>query len=684
MAFVMVPNISSNVVTNDVGTVGKSVTIEPRDTDILCIRGGATMRHPGTQTYRKLVAWNKVDYVTCPDSEKIKISRSIVATLREQDRRFLSKDQEGNWYDIGDKKAIEKTSQALRERQPEIRRNLAEPLQLTEPSDEPISSDQQPLPFHVPSTNFHKNDDIFFKAAAIEQPLQRATLDGSERGVSEVYTMPPQSSPDVKRDALDGSLRGVSEVDVLPPASPPFVQPARVQRDIFYSPNSNFHHRDIPVSSPHLRDIAIDSLDVSDRPPPVQDRLLASMLHQIPIKDIESEKVSTVPPLHQQPSALSGLGVSVRTVESTAMNSIDTFHTMKSDASMKSINEIEARPIDSLQQNPDAAPEIPNAATSQLSLLSGISRAESNQSGAGRGNEGDGMSVDSLQQFLEGMSFTGASQNLGSQKLAEINEIRRLSDQYNTTMMSSRSGHLNQQDRQKSNVTTTPIFSQINMGGINESQMSCVTTHSAFDVSKHVIQTNSSSSNSGRQIESNNNRPDTDLRKTFARMKRTQNHETSDESKQSLLANEDANEVKITTSIDALGDILTGTSNYSFLSEMAMSTTDDFKPALSLDDKKVETAIYMSNPDHIAGDGIDGSRMSGLGQLSEISLFSGLSEKTGDLSLRLPTWAENITPGQTDGDFAEEKSIVTNSDAVDSEEEVPQRGVMRMGGIRNL
>ena len=101
--------------------------IHPRDADVLCGRGGAALRHPGNQTYRRLVNLNKGLYITCLKTEKLKISRSIVAAIREQNGRFLEKSNDQNaWYDIGDKKAVEKTSQALREGQPKLRQKIIE------------------------------------------------------------------------------------------------------------------------------------------------------------------------------------------------------------------------------------------------------------------------------------------------------------------------------------------------------------------------------------------------------------------------------------------------------------------------------------------------------------------------------------------------------------------------------
>ena len=101
---------------------------DPRENDVLCGRGGAALRHPGNQTYRRLVNLNKGLYSTCLKTEKLKISRSIVAAIREQQGRFLEKapNREEAWLDIGDKKAVEKTSQALREGQPKLRQKIAE------------------------------------------------------------------------------------------------------------------------------------------------------------------------------------------------------------------------------------------------------------------------------------------------------------------------------------------------------------------------------------------------------------------------------------------------------------------------------------------------------------------------------------------------------------------------------
>mmetsp|Transcript_18547 Transcript_18547/g.40140 ORF Transcript_18547/g.40140 Transcript_18547/m.40140 type:complete len:615 (-) Transcript_18547:359-2203(-) len=111
--------------------------------DVICGRGGIILKQPGNSIYRKLVCLNKELYATCPKSNKTTISKRIVAAIRENNGRFLEredgrnstvhdeKDENGNpvtWRDIGDKRATEKTSQALREGQSKLLKKLAQQL----------------------------------------------------------------------------------------------------------------------------------------------------------------------------------------------------------------------------------------------------------------------------------------------------------------------------------------------------------------------------------------------------------------------------------------------------------------------------------------------------------------------------------------------------------------------------
>ena len=97
---------------------------EPHPNDVLCGRGGMTNQHVGNAHWRSLVAANKRLYLKLPKKQKMLVSQSIVKAVRSQDPpgRFLKLDHQTKiWTDVGDRKAVSKTSQALREGAPKLR-----------------------------------------------------------------------------------------------------------------------------------------------------------------------------------------------------------------------------------------------------------------------------------------------------------------------------------------------------------------------------------------------------------------------------------------------------------------------------------------------------------------------------------------------------------------------------------
>jgi hypothetical protein len=97
-----------------------------RDNDVLSGRGGGTNVHPGNRDFRDLINMYRKTYLQAKKNDKPAISRTIVRKIRENNGRFLKKNQKssGLWFEIGDDAAREKTSQALRQRAPEIRKLL--------------------------------------------------------------------------------------------------------------------------------------------------------------------------------------------------------------------------------------------------------------------------------------------------------------------------------------------------------------------------------------------------------------------------------------------------------------------------------------------------------------------------------------------------------------------------------
>lgn len=119
--------------------VKENNAIEINLNDVLCGRGGETNQHPGNVYYRTLVKARQVAYLQARRSDKPRIAASVVKIIREVGGRFLKR-YGGCWVDVGDKKAREKTSQALRENAPEIRERQNVAIHLASVSVPPAPS----------------------------------------------------------------------------------------------------------------------------------------------------------------------------------------------------------------------------------------------------------------------------------------------------------------------------------------------------------------------------------------------------------------------------------------------------------------------------------------------------------------------------------------------------------------
>jgi len=101
------------------------IVVQPND--VLCGRGGETNHHPGNVRYRSLVKAYQKLYLLAKRREKPKIAQCIVVSVRGVNGRFLKRMKYANkrfWVDVGNVKAREKTSQALREGAPDLRDNV--------------------------------------------------------------------------------------------------------------------------------------------------------------------------------------------------------------------------------------------------------------------------------------------------------------------------------------------------------------------------------------------------------------------------------------------------------------------------------------------------------------------------------------------------------------------------------
>lgn len=93
----------------------------PHPHDVICGRGKGSYLHIGNSRFHKLVDKSKQKYLCSSKAEKTKLSRSIVAEIQSLDPpgRFIEYDvSSATWVEVDDKRAWEKSCQALRERKP--------------------------------------------------------------------------------------------------------------------------------------------------------------------------------------------------------------------------------------------------------------------------------------------------------------------------------------------------------------------------------------------------------------------------------------------------------------------------------------------------------------------------------------------------------------------------------------
>mmetsp|Transcript_11606 Transcript_11606/g.27635 ORF Transcript_11606/g.27635 Transcript_11606/m.27635 type:complete len:644 (+) Transcript_11606:175-2106(+) len=96
----------------------------PHAHDVLCGRGGQSNKHPGNEWFRRLVRSNRALYRSCPKHTKLLVAKAIVQAVQQQDPpgRFIKltgdgKSNESTWEPITYTQAVNKTSQALREKE---------------------------------------------------------------------------------------------------------------------------------------------------------------------------------------------------------------------------------------------------------------------------------------------------------------------------------------------------------------------------------------------------------------------------------------------------------------------------------------------------------------------------------------------------------------------------------------
>lgn len=137
----------------------------PHDHDVLSGRGNFVNYHPGNEYFRSLVRKYKMDYVKCPKPQKGKYSKVIYDEVlaRNPPGRFLKQDNKTKeWYDIGEKKALDKTRQALREGAPELMKELSGGESGDDSGEEPVIARKKVREASVRPSSIFKRSAFFF------------------------------------------------------------------------------------------------------------------------------------------------------------------------------------------------------------------------------------------------------------------------------------------------------------------------------------------------------------------------------------------------------------------------------------------------------------------------------------------------------------------------------------------
>lgn len=219
----------------------QSTSFQISQSDVLCGRGGLTNHHPGNVFFRRLVRIKQESYLRASKREKAGVAREIVDVIRNlsPSGRFLKKDTKnpGMWIEIGDRKAREKTSQALREGAPELREELnSEKVPVTDEMAKKQATFMNDGARAILDTMRHHQ----------AQTWQQMTADGSD-----AQQKPPSvNSNRIRIVSSDSNLGGVRHVGahstMLPLRQMPLSSQTHVimddHRPPYPTPPSNYRH----------------------------------------------------------------------------------------------------------------------------------------------------------------------------------------------------------------------------------------------------------------------------------------------------------------------------------------------------------------------------------------------------------------------------------------------------------
>lgn len=141
---------------------------------------------------------HRPDYVRAPKIQKPSVARVIVRAIRNGDPpgRFLRKDEKtGKWVDVGDKKAAEKTSQALREKTGEDKNQ--EGSSIVAPTQSPAPIVPKPVPAAAKAAEPDKSE------AGEKKKDEESAVNASEEGKDSLKDVKATADAKASFDAVE-------------------------------------------------------------------------------------------------------------------------------------------------------------------------------------------------------------------------------------------------------------------------------------------------------------------------------------------------------------------------------------------------------------------------------------------------------------------------------------------------
>jgi len=209
----------------------------PHKNDVLSGRGGSINSHRGNIQFREWVAKRKNDYNLAPSKQdKARVAREVIALVQNQSPpgRFLQKDQTAShgamswWVEIDDDRIMSKTSQALREGAPEIRKKhqVEKPVHRHAIVAASVPLGKRAVP--TPAIRYSAQSTRPAVQVAVSNPItayEESLLAQSQHSKSDIISQPAQPTQPTQEFTTNSHLSGQARFE--PSGGEDYEQPTK-------------------------------------------------------------------------------------------------------------------------------------------------------------------------------------------------------------------------------------------------------------------------------------------------------------------------------------------------------------------------------------------------------------------------------------------------------------------------